>query len=415
MAKWLQPSKEIDFVATRKIASIFSGISVFLSLVLFFVVEPTWGIDFTGGTEMHIKFQEETSIAQLRDALQAQGLSGDSVQQINSPTENEFMIRIQDPEFGTQEIQASITKGLQTAFGSDWIQESSFDTQIGSRLVVTYTGDPKTVQDIQTALENQNIVGTSVELANDDNKVYIKIPSLSSTLEEKLRTQFPATQPHTDAQGQDVPNMSVLQVDSVGPKVGGELREQGVLAILATLFFILIYVAFRFNLAFAPGAVIALFHDVTVVVGVFIVLKMFGIVYEFNLPMIGALLTIIGYSLNDTIVIYDRLRENMTRYRRKEMETMINVSINETLGRTLATSLTTIVAMLAFLTLGGPVIQTFALAIILGVVFGTYSTIYIATPTILLMQEIQPWLLKVFSPASTGTENPSDSSDTQQS
>ena len=142
----------------------------------------------------------------------------------------------------------------------------------------------------------------------------------------------------------------------------------------------------------------ALFHDVSIVVGFFVLLDIVGITYEFNLPMIGALLTIIGYSLNDTIVIYDRLRENMTRYRRKDLETMINVSINETLGRTLATSMTTLAGMTAFLVLGGAVIQTFALAIFLGVIVGTYSTIFVASPTILVMQDLQPWLGKLISP-----------------
>jgi len=197
----------------------------------------------------------------------------------------------------------------------------------------------------------------------------------------------------------------VLQVDSVGPKVGAELRQQGMIAILATLALILVYVALRFNLSFAPGAVLALFHDVSIVVGVFVTLDMLGITYEFNLPMIGALLTIIGYSLNDTIVIYDRLRENMTRYRRNDLETMINVSINETLGRTLATSVTTLAGMTAFLVLGGAVIQTFALAIFLGVIVGTYSTIFVASPTILLMQDVQPWLSQLFTPAGENTDS----------
>jgi preprotein translocase subunit SecF len=172
--------------------------------------------------------------------------------------------------------------------------------------------------------------------------------------------------------------------------VGGELRRKGFLAIGATLALILVYVAFRFDLAFAPGAVLALFHDVSIVVGIFVITG-----HEFNLPMIGALLTIIGYSLNDTIVIYDRIRENMRRYRRADTARLINDSINETMTRTLATSFTTGVAMLAFLFLGGPVIETFALAILLGVVFGTYSTIFVASPTILLMEDLRPHLAKL--------------------
>ena len=150
-------------------------------------------------------------------------------------------------------------------------------------------------------------------------------------METSLQQKFPGKGEYTNEKGEKVSNLSVLQVDSVGPKVGAELRQQGMIAILATLALILIYVALRFNLSFAPGAVLALFHDVSIVVGVFVTLDILGITYEFNLPMIGALLTIIGYSLNDTIVIYDRLRENMTRYRRNDLETMINVSINETL------------------------------------------------------------------------------------
>jgi preprotein translocase subunit SecF len=201
-------------------------------------------------------------------------------------------------------------------------------------------------------------------------------------------------------------SFEILQTDSVGPKVGAELRQQGLISILATLGLILAYVSLRFNLSFAPGAVLALLHDVLIVIGLFILLGKaapylpFAIPsLEFNLPMVGALLTIIGYSLNDTIVIYDRIRENMARYRKTDLESLINTSINETLRRTINTSITTLGAMSAFLFFGGSVIQTFALAISLGVIVGTYSTIYVASPTILFMQEIQPTLIRIFSPA----------------
>ncbi|MBW1879167.1 MAG: protein translocase subunit SecF, partial [Deltaproteobacteria bacterium] len=148
-----------------------------------------------------------------------------------------------------------------------------------------------------------------------------------------------------------------------------------------------VYVAFRFDIGLAPGAVLALLHDVSLTAGVFVLLQR-----EFNLPMIGALLTIVGYSLNDTIVIYDRIRENSDRYRRKELRDLINVSINETLARTLATSVTTLLAISAFLIMGGPVIQTFAFAMMLGIIFGTYSTVFVASPTIMLMERIKPHL-----------------------
>ena len=330
-------------------------------------------------------------------------ISDDSVQQINDPSQNEFVVRIQDPEFGTEGVKTAILSALTAEFGEDWIEAFDFDAQIGSRLILTYKGDPQQLTRIQGALTG--VDGASAEESSDVNKIYVKVPSLSSKLETSLQQKFPGNGEYTNDKGEKVSNLSVLQVDSVGPKVGAELRQQGMIAILATLALILVYVALRFNLSFAPGAVLALFHDVSIVVGVFVTLDMLGITYEFNLPMIGALLTIIGYSLNDTIVIYDRLRENMTRYRRDDLETMINVSINETLGRTLATSVTTLAGMTAFLVLGGAVIQTFALAIFLGVIVGTYSTIFVASPTILLMQDVQPWLSQLFTPAAENTDS----------
>ncbi len=407
MANWLAPKKSVDFVGMRKFAAMMSVVLVSVSLGLFFLVGPTWGIDFTGGLEMHLKFQEDTSIGELRGALSEMEISDDSVQQINDPSANEFVVRIQDPEFGTEEIKTEILSALSGQFGQDWIQESEFDAQIGARLMLTYGGDPQSISDIQAAISG--IDGAVAEESSDANKIYVKVPGLSSKLEASLQEKFPGTGSYTNDKGETVSNLSVLQVDSVGPKVGAELRQQGMIAILATLALILVYVALRFNLSFAPGAVLALFHDVSIVVGVFVALDMMGITYEFNLPMIGALLTIIGYSLNDTIVIYDRLRENMTRYRRNDLETMINVSINETLGRTLATSVTTLAGMTAFLVLGGAVIQTFALAIFLGVIVGTYSTIFVASPTILLMQDVQPWLAELFSPKGQSSQASEDS------
>ena len=150
---------------------------------------------------------------------------------------------------------------------------------------------------------------------------------------------------------------------------------------------VLLYVAFRFDMAFAPGAILALIHDVSITVGIFVALQL-----EFNLPMIGALLTIVGYSLNDTIVIYDRIRENRDRYRRRETGNLINVSINETLTRTVATSFTTMLAILMFLLIGGPVIRNFAGAMLCGIVFGTYSTMFVASPMILVMEDLKPHL-----------------------
>ena len=381
----VKPGTNIDFVGSRRIAAILSVIMVTVSLALFFVKGPNWGIDFTGGTEVHLKFNESVQISDVRSALEQLNLGSDAVQQIGTDEEGEYVIRIQDPEFGTAETRSAVEGALKSAFGADWILETDFTAEVGARLTVRYNGDAVTLDAVQEAVDD--IPGARAASALDENMVYVNLPGLASQIGGKLKDSMKDRE------------FDVLQVDSVGPKVGGELREQGFIAIMATLALILVYVGFRFDLAFAPGAVLALFHDVSIVVGIFTITG-----HEFNLPMIGALLTIIGYSLNDTIVIYDRIRENMGRYRRKDTNALINTSINETLARTLATSITTAAGMMAFLTLGGPVIETFALAILLGVLFGTYSTIWIASPTILIMEDLKPHLSKIFTPVQAAAD-----------
>jgi preprotein translocase subunit SecF len=374
--QFIKPGTSFDFVGKRGLAALVSGIMVLASLALFFVVGPNWGIDFTGGTEIQVKFGQPTEISDVRTVLTEIGMSNDAVQQVDAPTDYRYIIRIQDTTYGTDDLRDQILGDLKSSFGADWIAETSFDAQIGARLVVRYNGDAVSVEQVERAI--QKVDGATVADSPDDNTVQINLPGVSAKVQKAIEEAFV---------GRD---MAVEKTDQVGPKVGGELRRKGFLAIGATLALILVYVAFRFDLAFAPGAVLALFHDVSIVVGIFVITG-----HEFNLPMIGALLTIIGYSLNDTIVIYDRIRENMRRYRRADTARLINDSINETMTRTLATSFTTGVAMLAFLFLGGPVIETFALAILLGVVFGTYSTIFVASPTILLMEDMRPHLAKL--------------------
>jgi preprotein translocase subunit SecF len=174
----------------------------------------------------------------------------------------------------------------------------------------------------------------------------------------------------------------VPQVESVGPKMGEQLRNDGIKAVLASLALILVYVAFRFDFRFAPGAVVALAHDVIITTGVFAVLWI-----EFSLPVLAAMLTIAGYSINDTIVIYDRIRENVARLRDRKFSLVVNASLNETLGRTICTSLTTLYTSLAVYAFSAGAVRNFALALSFGVVIGTYSTIFIASPFTIFLNE----------------------------
>ncbi len=174
--------------------------------------------------------------------------------------------------------------------------------------------------------------------------------------------------------------IDVRRVDFVGPQVGEELTEDGGLAVLYALIAVLIYVSIRFEYRFSLGAVAALIHDVLITLGVFSILQL-----DFDLSVLAAILAVIGYSLNDTIVVFDRVRENFRKIRKKSAEEITNISINQTISRTLKTSLTTLLVLFSLFFLGGEVIHAFALALIIGVIVGTYSSIYVATTMALLL------------------------------
>jgi preprotein translocase subunit SecF len=175
--------------------------------------------------------------------------------------------------------------------------------------------------------------------------------------------------------------LSIERVEFVGPRVGAELRNDGLKALLFASVAILIYISFRFNPRFAPGAIVAVLHDLSITAGIFVILGM-----EFDLRILAAMLAILGYSLNDTIIIYDRVRENMQLHTSIDLPEVLNLSVNQTLSRTVLTSGTTLVALLSLFFLGGEVIRPFAFAMILGVLVGTYSSIYVASPVLLILE-----------------------------
>ena len=184
---------------------------------------------------------------------------------------------------------------------------------------------------------------------------------------------------------QNYPEMEIRRIETIGPKVGDELKTSALQAILIALGLVLIYITFRFQWRQGIAAIITLLHDVMVVVGIFSIFDK-----EFTLPVIAALLTVVGYSLNDTIVIFDRIRENISKFRKRELLPLINQSVTETLSRTLLTSGTTLMVVLALVFLGGEIIHDFAFALLVGVLIGTYSSIYVASPTVLWLTKIAP-------------------------
>ncbi len=183
-----------------------------------------------------------------------------------------------------------------------------------------------------------------------------------------------------------VPDITFPSVESVGPKVSGELIKTAVLAVVAAIAAVLFYIWLRFEWQFAVGAVAALIHDVTITIGIFALFQI-----PFDLSIIAALLTIVGYSLNDTVVIFDRLRENLRKYSKRDLREVMNLSVNETLSRTVMTSGTTLIALIALLVLGGDVIRGFVFAMTFGVIVGTYSSVFVAKNIVLFLGVKRDW------------------------
>ena len=242
----------------------------------------------------------------------------------------------------------------------------------GGTLVEVNYSETADLNAIRNIMETQGYSGATVVSFGSDRDVLIRLPqgyadSEGAVLLEKLQAEFTG-------------EVELRRIEFVGPQVGDELREQGGLAMLLALGLVMLYIAFRFQFKFALGAVAALIHDVIITLGFF---SITGI--EFDLTVLAAVLAVIGYSLNDTIVVFDRIRENFRKIRRAEPIEVINISLSETLGRTLVTSLTTLLVLFALALFGGEMINGFAIALIVGVTVGTYSSIYVAANVLLLL------------------------------
>ena len=266
----------------------------------------------------------------------------------------------------------------------------SIDFKGGTLVAVNFT-EPVDINKIRSSLSSVSIDGQNFDFSKeeikhfgDESNIAIRIasienepPRFANRVSESLASIYPDLLPSDKSD-------FILSIDKVGPKVGAELSSDAVLAILYALGFILIYISVRFEFKYAIGAIAALTHDVLITLGVFSILG-----YEISLAVIAAFLTIVGYSLNDTIVIFDRVRENVKSLKGSSMESVINQSINDSLSRTIVTSLTTFLVVLILFLVGGEVIHTFSFAMIVGVVIGTYSSIFVASPIVIKMDKKQ--------------------------
>jgi preprotein translocase subunit SecF len=281
---------------------------------------------------------------------------------------------------GRRKIAAAISLVLVLlSIGSLAVNEVEWGLDFtGGTLVEVYYENPVNPESIRGQLDEAGYEGHVVQYFGSDRDILVRVPpqkGLDERENAKLGDRI------LESLKQNEGSMVTLRrSEFVGPAVGEELTNQGGLGLLTALAVVLVYVAFRFQLKFAIGAVVALFHDVVITLGIFSVAR-----WNFDLTVLAALLAVIGYSLNDTIVVSDRIRENFRKVRRSTPIEIINKSLNQTLGRTLITSLTTLLVLFSLFFLGGELIRGFAIGLIIGVVVGTYSSIYIAANVLLTL------------------------------
>jgi preprotein translocase subunit SecF len=278
------------------------------------------------------------------------------------------------------------------AFASYMIQGLNFGIDFqGGTSIRTQSEQPVDVAAYREALESLELGDISIaevfNASRDESQNVAMVRIQSQEGDERIASEtILAVQ--ESLQTVD-PNMSFPSVESVGPKVSGELIQTAIIAVVLAVLAILLYIWLRFEWQFAVGAVLALTHDVILTIGIFSELQI-----KFDLAIIAALLTIVGYSINDTVIVFDRVRENLRKYKKKELKEVLNTSINETLSRTLMTSFTTLLALIALFVLGGDVIRGFVFAMIWGVIIGTYSSIFVASALLLVLGVKRDWSKK---------------------
>lgn len=249
----------------------------------------------------------------------------------------------------------------------------------GGTLIEIQTKGDADIPKLRSQLGRLNLGDVQIQEFGSPNEVLIRIEQQDGG-EDKQQDAIAKVKASL---GEDV---EYRRVEVVGPKVSGELIQSGIFAVVAAILAVMVYIWFRFEWQFSVGAVLALLHDVFITIGLFSALQL-----EFNLSIIAALLTIVGYSLNDTVVVFDRIRENLRKYKKMQLEELLDLSINDTLSRTVLTSVTTMIALLALYIFGGEVIRGFTFAMIWGVIIGTYSSIFIASPLLLQLGVKREW------------------------
>jgi preprotein translocase subunit SecF len=372
-----QPS--INWMGKAKYFYALSGILLLAGWTSIFVNGGLrYGIDFKGGTNVDVRFAQPPNVDKLRSGLAAQGLGNTEIQSISdiaNPNSNEVLIFVEGKNQDDSDLDASRVKvlnALNAAYGVANSNKPDFNTATPSSLAaflgekdplfLSVNAGDRYQQLAKKILDYRDKVANGVLTNFDDLS---KVDGVTPPVLAAIKNNYV------------LGPFAIRNVEIVGPKVGAELRTQAILVTLYALGGMLVYIAFRFEWVYGAAAVLAVFHDVLITLGFFSLLH-----YEISLTVIAALLTLVGYSMNDTIVIFDRIRENSRLLRKESFADLVNKSINQTLSRTILTSGLTFLTVLVLFLMGGQVLRAFSFALVVGIVVGTYSSFGIAAPLV---------------------------------
>jgi len=378
----IKPGSNYEFIGNEKYWIGLSIVLVTLTIVMLplnaYVFKSrghmlNWGVDFRGGSEILIEFSKPVDAGEVRKTLADAGFPDADVVKYADPTGQHpynYMVRVGAvsvvSEQQAKQIRESLAKeGEATLKHLDW-------SEGGDKIYLRYDR-PVDTASLTNSLKAVGINTTQVQTFGraEDNTYEVTLVGLDSEIRRALDARLGAGAV-----------AAIPQVESVGAKAGKQLQFDGARSLLYAILLIMVYIAFRFDLRYGPGTVVALLHDAVIVIGAFAVTYK-----EFSLTTVAAVLTIIGYSMNDTVVVFDRIRENAARLRDRRFDRVVNQSINETLSRTIWTSATVFFVTLAMNVFGVGVIRDFAFAMNVGVIVGTYSSIFIASPILIWLNE----------------------------
>ncbi len=369
----------IDWMGKAKYFFALSGILLLAGWTsIFFKGGLRYGIDFKGGTNVDVRFVQAPNLDKLRSGLTAQGLGNTEIQTIHdiaSPTSSEVLIFVEGKGQDDQvqdANRAKVLSALDATFGVATSNKADFNSATLASLAALLTEKDPLFLSVNSGNRYQQLAKNLLAFRDGTaNGVLTNLDDLS-----RVTGVTPSVLSAVKSSYSLGP-FAIRNVEVVGPKVGAELRKQAIYVTLYALGGMLVYIAFRFEWVYGAAAVLAVFHDVLITLGFFSLLK-----FEISLTVIAALLTLVGYSMNDTIVIFDRIRENNRLLRKDSFADVVNKSINQTLSRTILTSGLTFLTVLVLFLMGGQVLRAFSFALVVGIVVGTYSSFGIAAPLV---------------------------------